>query len=82
MPITSSHPDDPQPQGTPPAEPHTQEETPAEQPHAQGALAWATIGLSAACCTAGVVLSLTGHEETGGALITAGSLGRGVNTRK
>lgn len=44
--------------------------------------AWATVGLSAACFTAGVVLSLAGHEETGRALITAGSLGRGVNTRK
>jgi hypothetical protein len=74
MSITSTHPDDPQP--------HTPEATPAEQPCAQNGLAWATVGLSAACFTAGVVLSLTGHEETGRALITAGSLGRGVNTRK
>ena len=41
-------------------------------------LTWATVGLSAACITAGVVLFLTGHEESGSALITAGSLGRGV----
>ena len=74
MPITSTHPDDPQP--------HTPEATPAEQPGTQNSLAWATVGLSAACFTAGVVLSLTGHEEAGKALITAGSLGRGVNARK
>ena len=74
MPITSNHPDDPQP--------HTPEATPAEQPCAQNGLAWATVGLSAACFTAGVVLSLTGHEEAGRDLITAGSLGRGVNTRR
>ncbi|MFS8199110.1 hypothetical protein ACLVWQ_10520 (plasmid) [Streptomyces sp. CWNU-52B] len=82
MPTTNNHPDDPQPHGTPPAEPRTPDETAAEHPRAQNALAWATVGLSAACCTAGVVLSMTGHEGTGIALIGAGSLGRGVSTRR
>ncbi|MFI6683227.1 hypothetical protein [Streptomyces sp. NPDC050485] len=51
-------------------------------PHAQNALGWATVGLSAAFCTTGVVLSLTGHEEAGIALIAAGSLGGGISVRK
>ncbi|WP_141206187.1 hypothetical protein [Streptomyces griseorubiginosus] len=78
---TNDDPDDPQPHGTP-TEPRTLDETPAEHPRAQNALAWATVGLSAAFCTTGVVLSLTGHEGTGIALIAAGSLGGGVSTRK
>ncbi|MFK4065133.1 hypothetical protein [Streptomyces sp. NPDC029674] len=82
MPTTNGHPDDPQPDGTPPTEPHTPDEMPAERPHSQDVLAWVTVGLSAVCCTAGVVLSLTGHAETGIALIGAGSLERGVSTRK
>ncbi|GAB2773428.1 hypothetical protein [Streptomyces daliensis] len=82
MPTTNDHPDDPQPHGTPPTEAHTPDETPAEHPRSENALAWATIGLSTACCTAGVVLSLTGHEEVGIALIAVGSLERGVSTRK
>ncbi len=83
MPTTNSHPDDQQPHGTPPNEPHTPNETPAERPRSQNALAWVTIGLSAVGCTTGVVLSLTGHEGVGVALITAaGSLARGVSTRK
>ncbi|MFK0172501.1 hypothetical protein ACIQU5_27255 [Streptomyces sp. NPDC090306] len=82
MPTTNDHPDGTQPHGTPPTEPHTPDETLAEHPRSQNALAWATIGLSAACCIAGVVSSLAGHEEVGIALIAAGSLERGVSTRK
>jgi hypothetical protein len=73
---------DPHPHETPPTEPHTPDENPAEQPRAQTALTWATVGLSAAFCTTGVVLSLTGHEEAGVALINAGTFGGGVSTRK
>ncbi|WCH92722.1 hypothetical protein POD33_11600 [Streptomyces moderatus] len=82
MPTTNDHLDDPQPHGTPPTEPYTPDETPAEPPRSHNALAWATVGLSAVCCTAGVVLSLTGHEGAGIALIAAGSLERGVSNRK
>ncbi|MER0240830.1 hypothetical protein AAHZ94_02075 [Streptomyces sp. HSW2009] len=81
MPITNGYPDDPQPHGTP-TEPHTPDETPAERTRSQNVLAWVTVGLSAACCTAGVVLSLTGYEETGIALIAAGPLERGASARK
>ncbi|MGW6791309.1 hypothetical protein [Streptomyces chartreusis] len=77
MPTTNDHPDDRQPHGT--TEPH---ETPAGHPRPQNTLAWATVGLSAAFCTAGVILSLTGHEGAGIALIAAGSLERGVSSRK
>ncbi|MER0446614.1 hypothetical protein ABR738_18950 [Streptomyces sp. Edi4] len=83
MPTTNDHWDDPQPNGTPPTEPHTPDETPAEHPHSRNALAWAAVGLSAACWTAGVLLSLTGHEEAGIVLISSpGSWVRGVSTRK
>lgn len=42
------------------------------------------VGLSAAFCTTGAVLSLTGYEAPGGALITAGTgaLGGGISARK
>lgn len=80
---TNSHPDDQQPHGTPPNEPHTPNETPAERPRSQNALAWVTVGLSAVRFAAGVVLSLTGHVEIGVALIaSAGSLEQGISTRK
>ncbi|MFJ5305602.1 hypothetical protein [Streptomyces sp. NPDC088350] len=82
MSTTDGHSDDQQPHGTPPTEPHMPDETPAEHPRARSALAWATVGLSAAFCTTGMVLSLTGHEGAGIALIAAGSLERGVSTRK
>ncbi|MBU6530935.1 hypothetical protein [Streptomyces mayonensis] len=82
MSTTNNASDDPQSHGTPPTEPHTPDEAPTEQPRSHNALAWATVGLSAACCTAGAILSLTGHEEAGTALIAAGSLERGVSTRK
>ncbi|MEV7864660.1 hypothetical protein AB0P17_00815 [Streptomyces sp. NPDC088124] len=82
MPTTNDHSDDSHPHGTPPTEPPTRDETPAERPRSQNALAWATIGLSAACFTAGVALSLTGHDETGIALIGAGALERGVSPQK
>ncbi|MEU7222316.1 hypothetical protein [Streptomyces chrestomyceticus] len=79
MSTTSSGPsDDPQAHGTPPAEPHTPDAVPAERPREQSALGWARVTLSALSCTAGVALTLTGHAEAGVALITAGSVGGGV----
>ncbi|MFE9607867.1 hypothetical protein [Streptomyces sp. NPDC006012] len=82
MSTTNSIPDDAQSHGTPPTEPHTPDNPSEEQPQARNALAWTTTGLSAAFCTTGVVLSLTGHEEAGIALISAGAAGRGVSIQK
>ncbi|MGA5565319.1 hypothetical protein ACPCUV_29700 [Streptomyces platensis] len=78
MSTTNGHPDDPQSHGTQPAQPPTPDQTPAERPRAQDALGWTTLGLSAAFCTTGVVLTLTGHEGAGVALIGAGALGGGI----
>ncbi|MGW6309511.1 hypothetical protein [Streptomyces niveus] len=84
MSTTNSHSDDPEPQGPQPTEPHTPDEAPTEQPPAQNGLAWAAVGLSAAFCTTGALLSVTGHEAAGDALITAGAgvLGGGISARK
>lgn len=84
MPTTNDHPDDLQPYGTPPSELQTTGQVPSEHPRPQNALAWTVVGLSAAFCITGVVLSLTGYEAAGGALITAGAgvLGGGISARK
>ena len=84
MPTANDRPDDLQPHGTPSNEPQTTDQISSEHPRAQNAPAWAMVGLSAAFCTTGVVLSLTGHEAAGGALITAGAgvLGGGISARK
>ncbi|KIZ15637.1 hypothetical protein [Streptomyces natalensis] len=77
MSTTNNQPDDPQAHGREP-EPHTPDQSPAERPQARDTLGWTKTGLSAAFCTTGVVLSLTGHEAVGVALISAGSLGGGI----
>lgn len=82
MGTTNTHPDDPQPHEAAPSEPHVPEQDTAQRTRAQSALAWATVGLSAAFCTTGAFLSLTGHQATGLALISAGSLGGGISNRK
>ncbi|MER5899353.1 hypothetical protein ABT150_04350 [Streptomyces mirabilis] len=84
MPTTNDHSDDLQQHGTPSSELQTPDQAPSEHPRAQNALAWAMVGLSAAFCTTGAVLSLTGYEAPGGALITAGAgaLGGGISARK
>lgn len=82
MPTTNSHSNDPRPQTTPPSEPNTPDQHHAEHTRTQQTLAWATVGLSAAFWTAGVVLSLMGHEAVGAALVTAYSSGGGVSARK
>ncbi|MFI8204819.1 hypothetical protein [Streptomyces sp. NPDC085937] len=84
MSTTKDHSDDLQPHGTPPSELQTPEQAPSEPSRAQNALVWATVGLSVAFCTTGVVLSLTGHDAAGGALITvgAGFLGGVISARK
>ncbi|WP_310726219.1 hypothetical protein [Streptomyces sp. N2A] len=83
MSTTNGHPEDPTSHGRPPAEPPTPDQTATERPSAQGgALGWATIGLTAVFCTTGVVLTLTGHDGAGIALISVCSLGRGVDARK
>lgn len=82
MSTTNGLPDDPQSHGTPPAQPPTPGQTPAAHPRAQDAFAWTTLGLFTACCTAGVVLTLTGHEEAGAALIHAAFLAGAVRAQK
>ncbi len=81
MSTTNSHPGDPQSHGRPPAEPHTPDQPYEARPHTD-ALGWATLGLTAAFGTTGVVLTLTGHEGAGIALMGLCSLGRDVSTRK
>lgn len=63
---------EPQPHGTLPAQ------TPAQHPPSRSALGWAQVGLSATCCTTGVLLTLTGHNDLGIALIHAGALGGSI----
>ncbi|WP_328465900.1 hypothetical protein [Streptomyces sp. NBC_00448] len=82
MSTTDTHSNDPQSHEAAPSEPHAPEQGSPDRTRAQNTLAWTTVGLSAALCTTGAVLSLTGHQETGIALIRAGSLGGAIRIRK
>ncbi|MGW2393963.1 hypothetical protein ACWCYK_31395 [Streptomyces lydicamycinicus] len=59
-----------QPQETQPAPPAAPRETPARS---RTALAWAQLGLTAACAGAGTVIGLMGHPGLGAAVATAGA---------
>ncbi|MEW1861553.1 hypothetical protein AB0399_14430 [Streptomyces sp. NPDC088194] len=83
-----THANDPQSREAAPSEPHAPDAPDApeqgspDRTRAQSTLAWTTVGWSAALCTTGAVLSLTGHQETGIALIRAGSLAGAIRIRK